>query len=406
MHPRPAVVVAASLAFAALAGCGGPGKFTSEHATLAKAKLDTLKAATELDMARQSFLAGELSKAERQVTKALAMNPESAEAHVLIGRIQLEHGDMGKAVEALRRAAELRPDLVDAAYYLGVVNERLNRPEEALAAFQRAVELAPFDPQHAIAAGETLIDLGRAEEAEAFLLASKISANSPGIRQLLGHVSMIRGRYDEAVERFEQARLLAPDERAIAEDLVAAQMAAQRFAEAEFAIARLRRTAGENERRDLIHRQAECLMHLDRASEARTLYRELVRAGEGGGDVAAWIGLGEAATILGDEAEIRRAASRLVSLAPARPEGYVLWALAHGIAGDDAKALKAIEDGLAKAGPAADLHALHAMSLAQFGRGVEAQAALAAAEAAGGSDTVLSTVRARLADPYASAPTE
>lgn len=405
MHPLLRVATPAFVVLV-LSGCG-QGRYTAEHATLAKTKLETLKAATEYDIALQSFLAGDLRKAERQATKALALNESAAEALVLLGRVHIENGDMGRAVESLERAAELRPDSVDAAYYLGIVSERLARPEEAAAHFRRAGDLAPYDPQHAIAAGEALIDMGRTGEAQSLLLASKVSSNSPGIRQLLGHIAIIEGRPDEAVDYFGQARLLAPDERAIAEDLARAQMAAGQFAEAEFGIARLRRTAGTADRRDLIHMHAECLLALDRAAEARSLFRDLTRDGAGSADPAAWIGLGQTAVIMGDAGEARRAASRLVALAGERPEGYVLFALAHGLAGENERALASIADGLAKAGPAADLHALQAMSLAQAGRRDEAQTALASAGSAGGDPDMLSKVRQRVeALAYASAPVE
>lgn len=361
-----------------LAGCSGHGRYTTEGISLARQRLNAMKAASEYDMARQSFLAGDLDKALRKSNIALSLAEDNARLHVLQGRIHIERGAVGEALLSLRRAAEFDETSVEARYYLGVVHERLNEHDAALGHFLAAAELDPFNPQYPIAAGEMLIDLGRPDEARGMLLESDAADHSAGIQQLLGHIAMIKGRPDEACGLFNKARLLAPDDGAILEDLASAQVAAGRHGAADRNLIHLLRDPANENRRDLLHMRAECLLSLDRPVEAREIYRSLV-TGDGASDVQAWVGLGRTAFTLRDDHELRRAASRIVSIDPAEPDGYVLWAVWHRGRGESPDALQKIDTGLMRAGRDAELLSVRALVLADLGRNDEALVAAGSA---------------------------
>jgi len=362
---------------AGLTGCSGHGNYTKEGISLAQQRLNTLKAASEYDMAKQAFLAGDLDKAMRKANAATSIADESAPLHVLRGRISIERGNMGEALLALHRAAELDAESVEAAYYLGIVHERLDEREKALEHFRTAATLDPYNPQHIVAAGEMLIDLGRADEAETELLASDTARHAAGVQQLLGHISLINNQPAEACGRFGKARLLAPEDGAILEDLASAQIAAGRFADAEPTIRALLADTDNANRRDLLHMLAECLMATGQPVEARELYRGLVGPDEN--DPAAWIGLGRSSYALGDERTLRRAASRTISIAPRQAGGYVLFAVWSRDRGETTEALSHLDTGLMRAGPDAELLSLRALLLSELGRNNEA---LVAAQAA------------------------
>ena len=411
MKTRMTVVVAAGLALSAglLGGCAGHGKYTGEHATLAKARLDMLKASTEYDMGLQAFLAGDLNKAKRKAEIAAALHPDLARAQVLLGRVAIEEGEMGAAVTALRQATSIDDQSVDAWYYLGVACERLRRREDALAAYRRAAELDPFNARHAVAVGEVLIDLGRVDEAMAELAASPAAADSAGIHHLLGHAAMIQGDSDRAVSLMEDARLLAPNDGIIVEDLIDAQLAAGKFTDAEFAISRLRRETANTERRDLRVLHARCLRELDRLPEAYRLLADLTDDREGRDDAAAWTALGEVAQQLGDASTVQRAASRLVSIAPERPEGDTLFAVHRLSKGEADRCLKAAEDGLKNVGGNVDLISLKAIALSELNRKDEADKALAELDLIAGDPTTPLVQRIHQAvrgDAYVAAPTD
>jgi tetratricopeptide (TPR) repeat protein len=380
VRTRSTTALLAALAVSAglLTACGGHGKYTEEGISLAKARLDALKAATEYDMALQAFLAGDLDKASRKAQAARRLSPENAKIPVLEGRIAIERGLMGEALLSLRRAAELDGEQVEAHYYLGVVSERLNETEAAMTHFARAAELEPHNPQHAVAAGEMLIDLGRTGEARAFLEASASAAHAAGVQQLLGHVSLIEGDADGACDHFTRARLLAPDDGAILIDLAGAQMEAGRFADAETNLSHLLRDPANTGRRDLLHMKAECLLALNRPVDAREIYRSL-SSGEGASDARAWTGIARTAYQIRDEKTFRRAASRVISIDPGNPEGYMLYAAIQREKQAFAGALETLDTGLMRAGRHADLLAMRSLVLADLDRDDEALVAAHAA---------------------------
>ncbi len=73
--------------------------------------------------------------------RALALEPEHADAHLNLGRLLHEDGDLEAAEEHFRRAVEARPDDATAAFDLGVALEDLERLPEAAAAYERALAL-------------------------------------------------------------------------------------------------------------------------------------------------------------------------------------------------------------------------------------------------------------------------
>ena len=361
-----------------LGGCGGHGRYTTEGISLAKTRLDALKAATEYDMGMQAFLAGDLDKAARKVDQAERLTPDNAKLAVLRGRIAIERGLMGEALLALRKAAELNESEIEAHYYLGVVAERLNERETALEHFSRAAELEPYNPQHAVAAGEMLVDLGRPDDARTFLRSTESAEHSAGVQQLLGHIAMIEEDPERACDLFNRARLLAPEDAAILTDLVIAQMDSQRFGDALTNLDHLLKEPGNRDRRDLLHLKAECMLSLGRPVDAREIYRKL-SAGEGASDARAWAGLARTAYQIRDEKSFSRAASRVLAVDPTFGEGYILHAAMQRDMGNHAKALEILDTGLMRAGRNADLLAMRSLVLTELDRRDEALIAAHAA---------------------------
>ena len=337
-----AAATAAILASVA-GGCSGSRAGQKAHASRAKENLSIIKAGTEWDMARQAFLAGELDKSLKRVDMSLSYNANVPKSHVLRGRILLEMGRLEESLDALARAEALDPENVDAPYYQGIIYERYGQGEEALAKYQRSGEIDPQDAQYAIAASEVLIDLGRYDEAEQYLAdRSAAFQHNAGVRQTLGSIAMIKGDADLAVQFYEEASLLAPDDELIAEDLAFAQLEVGRFAEAELTLGNLLLNPDNDGRRDLQHLRARCLIELDRPLEARELLTQLVEGPEGVSDIDAWIGLGNVSYLLKDFRGVTRTARRITTLAPDRYEGYLLQALANRKNGDRPAALESL----------------------------------------------------------------
>jgi tetratricopeptide (TPR) repeat protein len=316
-------------------GCAGHGKYTTAHKSGAKAKMEGMKAATEYQMAHQAFLAGDLPKAQRHIDYSIALNEKVARSHVLRGRIFLEMSNLEAAGLSLAKAAEVDETNADAQYFQGILAERIAKTDEALAFYQKAADLDRQNPQYAVAAGEMMIEQGRLDEAEGYLNSrSETFRHNAGVRQTLGHIAMMRGDANAAVELFDQARLLAPTNLAIVEDLIRAQMATARFGDAEVNISRLLATDAYKGRRELQHLRAKCLVQVQRPVDARQVLIGLTSDQTGAGDVQAWIGLGEVALLLKDLPRVRLCATRVIALSPNRPDGYVLKALHQQRTGD------------------------------------------------------------------------
>lgn len=380
---RLGVVAVLGACVATTTGCNafrGHGKYTQEHINNSRERLDQMKSATQYDMAFQTYRAGDLEKAQRLIDVTLAMSPTVVKAHVLRGRIMIERGLLEDALASLKRAEALDPTNVDASYYQAIAYERVLKREDALAYFMKAAELDPSNPQFVVAASEMMIDLGRTEEAEAYLTRqTERFEHNAGVRQTLGHLAMMRDDPTTAAVMFNEARLLAPDDSAILEDLTRAQLATGTYGEAEMNVARLLRDPENAGRRDLLHVQARCLTELNRMVEARDVLVQLTSGLEGAADTEAWVGLGNVAYVLKDLNRVRTSSARVIALAPDRPDGYMLKALWHRRMGDTDRALLEVERTLQRSPSYASALTLKGIMLADLGQYEEARIALGSA---------------------------
>ena len=340
VHSVPRFLAIAGVVMALVGCAGGHGKYTSEGLNAAEQRMAVIKSGTEWDMARQQFLSGELKKALASVDRSIEINDAVAKAHSLRGRILMELGQLESSISAFQQALVIDPSYVEAHFFLGVLHERFNEYEEALASYQAAAALEPSDAQYTIAAAEMLIDLGRLDAARAFLEdRAPFFQHNAGVRQTLGHLAMMDGDPELASTLFDEARLLAPDDSSILEDLAVAQMQAENYVEAEYALRQLMKDPERAQRRDLKRLQARCFVELDRPVEARAILLGLTRDDQGLSDAEAWIDLGQVALILGDQQRVRIAAARIAAIAPNRFEGPLLAAFWRRMTGDLPNAL-------------------------------------------------------------------
>jgi Flp pilus assembly protein TadD len=365
-------------AAAGLAGCAGHGDYTKEALRNSQNKVQGLKAMNEYQQAEQAFLAGDLDKSLKMIDRSLTNNPSVPLSYVLRGRILLEKGDLEQSLACFQRAEALKPETVGAQYYMGIVYERFSQHEEALARYLKAGELDPTNPQYSVAAAEMMIDMGRVDEAEKFLgKQSPAFAHNAGVRQTLGHVAMLKGDAPAAVKLFNEARLLAPDDKIVLEDLIRAQIAIGEFGEAQYNIERLLKTDEGKDRRDLRQLRARCLINLDKPVEAREVLIQLTNDPEGQKDVEAWIDLGNVAYVLKDQNRLRLASQRTLALAPSRPDGYTLRALWLRRQNDLAGALSMLDKAIERCGAETDPLMLRGLVLQELGRREEAKQSFA-----------------------------
>lgn len=331
----------------ALASCETTGRYTAEGASGAKQKMMMIRSGLEWQSGYSSFMAGDLDKALKAVDRSIALNEEVAKSHVLRGRIMMEKGDIEGGITSLVKGQAIDPESVEASYYQGIAFERLSQSDKALEHYKKAADLDPSNPQYAIAAAESLIDLKKPDEAREYLETRRAAfANNPGVRQTLGHIALLQGEHQKAIELFNEARLLAPDDVKILEDLARAQFLAGRYADAEYNLGRATEDPKLKDRYDLKHMQARALVEMQRPADAREILLALTRTDSKAVDPAVWADLGSVAYLLTDRKNLRQAWTKLTTAWPDRAEGYLLKGLAMRREGDLPAAVQSLERAL------------------------------------------------------------
>ena len=157
-----------------------------------------------------------MAHAREAASRAMALEPNLAEAHLALGRIQLWYDfDWRGAEDSFRRALELAPGNADAIRTVGTMALIQARFDEALALYLSAIEQDPLSISSYTFAARAYMAMGRLTEAEdAFRKALAISSESTLTHSLLALVLDQQGRHDEALaeaskEPAEWARLFA-----------------------------------------------------------------------------------------------------------------------------------------------------------------------------------------------------
>jgi tetratricopeptide (TPR) repeat protein len=102
------------------------------------ARIDPDEATVDYVSAVVAYLQGDDSEAARRGQELLRADPEHADAHAFLGRLDFEHGRTARAGEHLRRAASLEPDSAThryAAREARFVNHPALRPLRAVVRF-------------------------------------------------------------------------------------------------------------------------------------------------------------------------------------------------------------------------------------------------------------------------------
>jgi len=147
------------------------------------------------------------AEAVRLITRAIEVQPGSAEAHADLGRIQFEMGDAQAATESYLRSLALDPDYTVALANYSVILRDSGRPLEALAHCDKALALAPDDPEALRCRAAALVDLARHEEALAAY--DKAVALAPGDAEAwLAIVCFALRRHDDARAAIDKALAL------------------------------------------------------------------------------------------------------------------------------------------------------------------------------------------------------
>lgn len=106
-----------------------------------------------------------LPRADSAVRRALALEPDLAEAHLARGRLHMYRREGPAALRDFQRAIELKPSFAAAHAWLGKLLLSLGRPDAAVEASRRSVELDPMSTENQGTLSLALLAVGRSGEA-------------------------------------------------------------------------------------------------------------------------------------------------------------------------------------------------------------------------------------------------
>ncbi len=246
-------------------------------------------------------------EAKAEYSKAAALNPKLAAAHLNLGLVLLER-DPAAAVEPFRRAAELLPDQSRPQFLLGLALERSGNPAAAIEQYQAAERLDGKNFEVEFALGRILLASGRAGEAEArFREAVALRGDSAAARALLANSLLAQKKLAGAADELAAYLKLQPDDRESRVQLASVLAKLEKFAPALAELERADAGAAPLAKSDRLRAEIYLAQkQTDRAAEA--LQRALQIAPRDA-ELHAWLGRLwlEKREFAPAEAELRRA---------------------------------------------------------------------------------------------------
>ncbi len=153
---------------------------------------------------------GQLDLAIDSYQKALAVRPDFPEVCYNLGNLFVSQGNRGEGISYLRRAIELKPDYLDA--YLNLGNALSDNTPEVIACLQKALQICPEFAAAHLNLGNAYSAVGRLGDAFTGLTrALEIRPDFPEAHNSMGLVLRAQGKLREALESFCRAVELKPD---------------------------------------------------------------------------------------------------------------------------------------------------------------------------------------------------
>jgi len=159
-------------------------------------------------MALQS---GRFAMAEALLKEAVALQPQDAEAWMLLGIACLQQGASDRGVIALAQSLKINPLQAETRYNHAYGLAQAGRLAEAAESYELAIKLSPKDPEVRMAQAKVLVDLKCYTEAQtAFSRALELAPNNPDGWNNLGNALFELHQEEEALAAFGKALSLRP----------------------------------------------------------------------------------------------------------------------------------------------------------------------------------------------------
>ncbi len=317
----PRIAIFFGLTVVLLTGCSSPAKKDVKQEVTQQWK--DARAGVQFAMAKQQYEAGSLPAARKSIDSAIALSPNNLSSLLLSARVHIEQGELAEAETDLNRASILNDTVGEIDYLHGVVAQRWQRNDAALAHYHLAATKAPTELAYVLAEGETLVSLGRTDEALT-LLQNKVVyfEHSAAIRDAVGQLLVQAGRHAEAIDMLRRGAALAPDEWIVREHLALALYYGSEYREAADVLNRLLIQKQYLDRADLHTALGECYLQLNRPREARASFDRATQLEPSSATL--WVRLGKSAVAVDDLRRADLSIRKALSLDPTLAEAHLL----------------------------------------------------------------------------------
>jgi len=269
---------AGAIGIAALSGCALP---RDGHMTEATQRWNEVRAGFKARLAEDQLAAGRTRGASEQINEARRLDPGNPALALFSARVALAEGRDHQARQIL---AQLRGEpsvAAEVAYLLGTIWQQQQDAERALDCYQQAAQLAPNEIAYTAAVAQTLLQLGRPQQALDLLSARRdafgwTAAYHAGCAECLEQL----GRFDDAATEWRTVCDGSRDARDVQLRLALALYHAGRMAEAGPLLEELARDADAFDSlkfRSLRLALADCLAAEGRTPEALTHLQPLMQ---------------------------------------------------------------------------------------------------------------------------------
>jgi tetratricopeptide (TPR) repeat protein len=177
---------------------------------------------------------GRFEEAIAALQKALTLKPRMRGANLFGGIAEFRLNQLDKAVLSLKKETSLFPSDANAWMWLGVVQLAQERPEEAAGALDKAAKLAPDNTDILYHRGRAHLLVSKNSYAKMF----KQDPRAWRVHQVIAQANSEADRHVDAVNEFEAAIKLAPNQPGLNEELGSEYRSLGKLQEAEEAFRR------------------------------------------------------------------------------------------------------------------------------------------------------------------------